>query len=779
MHQRHDSAESPETDADRRDPLPLAPARTGALLAGAALILYTAWFYRDLLFQQRVYVFRDTYTFLLAIDHVARALAAWNWPPLWSPFQILGKPFAADPLAAVYYPPNWLLRSLPEPLGFNASIALHHMGAAAGAYLLLRHWRLSVLAAALGGLLFGFGGPLVSVDNMINGLQSGTWIPWTILAFEIWQERRGFAALAATGFAIGTTLLGAMPEYFLFANVLLVALAYDHHRRGTGPGLVRSLVALAGANLLAAGLYAVQLVPFAEYLAHSSRAGGLSLGGVAQYSLRPLGLLAFLLPRHFVDAGGAFHETAALWEGNLSHAPWALTLYLGPTLVLLVPAAKLLSRFQRRWWAGIGVVFLALALGKHLPGYLWTLEHVSPLRSVRYPEKFLLVAHALLCVGVAAGLESALRQPRRFRAVAAAAVGLAVLAAGGGLVPVSTTLAIALLRRDLLLLALLLAIISSLALVGARSARAARLAALALIALAATDLYRVNGRLLPTVSWADAMRVPATLQAMQRGDDPLRIYSDGVGRPALPAFPESFIEEKNLLLTEDANFYLVANFNAPAPVNLADHEILEELVERAPRARAAAIFAAFNTAYVTSPKELHYPGLTLVQQPRNVLEAYLYRVEKLTPRAFVPRQLQPVSGTKQAIDYLRDGGELSLRAAVDVASIPADLPAEMTGQVEITTYRPEEVELSAHMETAGLVVLSDTYYPGWQAYVDGARAPIVRANYFVRGVYVRAGDRHIVFRYRPLSHRVGALISFLTAGAVLLAMIWRMIRRRG
>jgi len=775
MHQR----ESSETDVSRRDPLPLAPARTGPLLAGVALILYAGWFYRDLLFHQRVYVFRDTYTFLLAIDHVARALAAWNWPPLWSPFQILGKPFAADPLAAVYYPPNWFLRSLPEPLGFNASIAAHHVWGAAGAFLLLRRWRLSVLSAALGGLLFGFGGSLVSVDNMINGLQSGAWIPWTILAFELWQQGRGFAALAATGFTIGTTLLGAMPEYFLFTNVLLVALAYDHHRRGTGPGLARSLGALTCANLLAAGLYAVQLVPFAEYLAHSSRAGGLSLGGVAQYSLRPLGLLAFLLPRHYVDASGAFHETAALWEGNLSHAPWALTLYLGPTLVLLVPAAKLLSRFQRWWWSGIGLVFLALALGKHLPGYLWTLEHVSPLRTVRYPEKFLLVAHVLLSAGVAAGLESVLRQPQRFRAVAIAAVGLAVLAVGGGLMPAGVTLAISLLRRDLLLLALLLAIISCLALVGARGPRAARLAALALIALAAIDLYRVNGGLLPTVSWADAMRVPRTLQAMERSDDPLRIYSDGVGRPSLPAFPDSFIEEKNLLLTEDANFYLVANFNAPAPVNLSDHELLEELVEQAPRARTAAIFSAFNTAYVTSPKELHYPGLTLVQQPRNVLEAYLYRVENLTPRAFVARQLQPVSGRQQAIDYLRDGGDPSARVAVDAADIPADLPAEMAGRVAITMYRPEEVELAAHMETAGLVVLSDTYYPGWQAYVDGARVPIVRANYFVRGVYVRAGDRRIVFRYRPLSYRVGALLSFLTAGAMLLVMIRRMIRHRG
>src|SRR3954470_12007650 len=61
---------------------------TAGALAGA-LVGYALCFYRDLLFQQRVTVFRDQYTILLALDWVVRLLSQWNWPPLWTPFQVL------------------------------------------------------------------------------------------------------------------------------------------------------------------------------------------------------------------------------------------------------------------------------------------------------------------------------------------------------------------------------------------------------------------------------------------------------------------------------------------------------------------------------------------------------------------------------------------------------------------------------------------------------------------------------------------------------------------
>ena len=740
-----------------------------ALLLGA-LIAYVIFFYRDVLFQQRVAVFRDQYTIILALDHVVRALSQFDWPPLWTPFQVLGKPLAADPLSAVYYPFNWILRLLPWPLGYNASLALHHLWAAAGAYCLLRHRRVSRLAAALGGVLFGFGGLLVSLDNVINALQSAAWAPWTLLAFDLWVARPAFAPLAATAVGLAMTLLGGMPEVFLFENALFLALAVDRRRTVGGPPLARAAAACIAADALAIGIGAVQLIPSAEYVLHSSRATGLDADAVMRLALRPLGVFALLLPRHFVDPGGRFNEIAALWEGDFTDAPWALTLYLGPALVLAAAAGGLLSRFQRRWWSAVGVLFLALSLGPAVPGYRWVVETVPLLRAVRYPEKFLLVVHGLLCVAAALGLESALRDPPRFRIVRRVALAFAVVAVLAALaVHLRPSFERQLLAADLLVAAAGFALGAGLAALG--SVRPQH-AGLAFVVLAALDLYRVNGQLLPTVSWSEALREPTSARAIRHGDDPLRIYSDAVGRAAVPSFPDSFLQEQNLLLMEVANYYGIANLNAPASINLRDHELLAELTESVPPAQVAPLFAAFNTAYVTSPKDLQrYAGLRPVLKPAAPVEAYVYAVERLTPRAFVPQAIEPVANDAAAIAYVRGSGSLAQRVAVDARAIPPGLPSTIAGSVRLDTYRPQQVALTASMLTDGLVVLSDTFYPGWGATIDGRSAPIVRANYFARGVFVPAGEHRLVFRYRPLSFRIGAVVSVLTCAGVLIGFI--------
>jgi Bacterial membrane protein YfhO len=748
---------------------------TGVLLL-AAVVAYALFFYRDVLFQQRVAVFRDQYTIVLAIDYVVRALSQFDWPPLWTPFQVLGKPLAADPLSAVYYPFNWFLRLLPWPLGYNASLALHHLWAAVGMYCLLRHRSISRLAAGFGAVLFGFGGLFVSFDNMINALQSAAWAPWTLLAFDMWCVRPAFATLAATAVGLAMTLLGGMPEVFLFENTVFVALVVDRWHGAGRPTLARAAAACFAANLLAIGIGAVQLVPTAEYLLQSSRVSGLNPAGVMRLALRPLGVFAFLLPRHYVDPSGRFHEIAALWEGDLSDAPWALTLYLGPALAFAAAAGGMLSRFQRRWWLAVGMVFLALALGPLVPGYRWAVENVSLLRAVRYPEKFLLVVHGLLCVAAALGFESALREPQRFRIVRRVAIVFAAIAVLAALaVHLRPSFERELLATDLLIATAGFALVAGLASLGRVRPQGA---ALAFLALAAIDLYRVNGQLLPTVAWSETLREPSSALGIRRGNDPLRIYSDAIGRPAVPSFPDGFLQEQNLLLMEVANYYGIANLNAPSSINLRDHELLASLTEHVPRQQVAPLFAALNTAYVTSPKDLQrYPGLVPVLKPTSTVEAYVYEVEGVTPRAFVAPTLEPVADAPAALGYMHGSVAPAERVAVERSAIPPGLPAAMAGSVRIETYRPQEIELAASMQSDGLVVLSDSFYPGWEATIDGQPAPIVRANYFARGVFVPAGEHRVVFTYRPLSFRVGAIVSILTCALVLLGLATSSIRR--
>lgn len=96
-------------------------------------------------------------------------------------------------------------------------------------------------------------------------------------------------------------------------------------------------------------------------------------------------------------------------------------------------------------------------------------------------------------------------------------------------------------------------------------------------------------------------------------------------------------------------------------------------------------------------------------------------------------------------------------------------PAE---RVKVVSHRPDRVELKASLERAGLVILADSYYPGWRLTIDGRPSPILRANRMMRGAVVSAGEHTLIYSFEPLSFQMGAIVSLggLAAAAV---MLWR------
>lgn len=77
------------------------------------------------------------------------------------------------------------------------------------------------------------------------------------------------------------------------------------------------------------------------------------------------------------------------------------------------------------------------------------------------------------------------------------------------------------------------------------------------------------------------------------------------------------------------------------------------------------------------------------------------------------------------------------------------------------------------MENDGFLVLSDTYYPGWKAYVDGKRSEIYLTNYLVRSVYLKKGEHIVKFIYLPFAFILGVIISF--AAMLYLIFTWRRV----
>lgn len=110
-----------------------------------------------------------------------------------------------------------------------------------------------------------------------------------------------------------------------------------------------------------------------------------------------------------------------------------------------------------------------------------------------------------------------------------------------------------------------------------------------------------------------------------------------------------------------------------------------------------------------------------------------------------------------------------------------DLPAEpafSATDAQIVRYEDTEVTIQATAEQDGLLILGDLYYPGWRAYVDGQRAPIIRANYVYRGISLPPGTHEIVFRFLPTTLLVGLGISGISLIVCLVVVLLDFHRER-
>jgi hypothetical protein len=112
-----------------------------------------------------------------------------------------------------------------------------------------------------------------------------------------------------------------------------------------------------------------------------------------------------------------------------------------------------------------------------------------------------------------------------------------------------------------------------------------------------------------------------------------------------------------------------------------------------------------------------------------------------------------------------------LRETNDVGEPLSGLPQK----VEITSEKNNRLQLLVNSKEDNLLVLSDTYYPGWKAFVDGTPRKIYRANYGFRAVPLSAGTHRVEFVYHPLSFKLGALFTILGfIGCVIMTLVpWR------
>ncbi|MFN8490724.1 MAG: YfhO family protein [Caldilineaceae bacterium] len=154
----------------------------------------------------------------------------------------------------------------------------------------------------------------------------------------------------------------------------------------------------------------------------------------------------------------------------------------------------------------------------------------------------------------------------------------------------------------------------------------------------------------------------------------------------------------------------------------------------------------------------------------------LYENLDVLPRAYLTYQVLAAKSPDEALTLLQSGQATAPQTSVVEGLASFTSQADAADQAQLVAYTPESVKIQTRNATRALLVLSDSFYPGWSATLDGEATPIYPTNYLFRGVALPPGEHTVVFAYQPASWQRGLWLSGfgLLLCLTLLCLAWRL-----
>ncbi|MDP2646843.1 MAG: YfhO family protein [Desulfobacterales bacterium] len=797
------------------------------VLAVLAMVFFSRFLFTGRFFLLRDLVFDFYPRQAFFKEHLLRATL-----PLWNPYTGSGEPFLTNMESGVLYPLNLIHLLLPVTYATTISVTMHLFLAGAGMWLACRLWQVTGKGALLAAIGFVFGTFAITRIEFYSFLCSFSWYPLAVGLFTLWLQKRRLWMVLALSTVLGLQILAGYPDAVLFTGgtlglyALIAGFSFGRKQRRAW-AFISPLLALGLAVSAAAALSLAQTLPVLEFLPHSLRSSQDPLAAMA--SVNPAMLLTALFPFAYGTQGyyGKYWAPSSFefWVGN--YYVGILPLIILFTVLVRRTAGKrdgpgktsgdLTAGLRTPFLLTVLVFFLLYAMGRHTPFFsgLWHL--LPPIRMFRWPAKALMaVVFALCCLagigldwlgGERSGPGQNLSPWRLFLVnwgpfivfMALAVLALACLWDDGRLgkwllVKVFNLGAVKdiyvhripwkLLARESVKFSLVTAacalILQAYAARGAWKHAAAVLMPLVLFA----DLAVTTYPLLPSSDMDILQNRSRYLKALVDGRGPGRFF-----RPVRDVQQRLYGEtDEDLLRLEResmaASWPMVDRAYGIQPMgdfplahftsllNLLGHSQLS--VERKHFILrmincSAIVMAGYNMDYFAGKGR----GLPTI-----------HPVEQALPRVFVVQRVKTYAGFTDLLAAVAletfDPMQVVLSddPAIKETGFTAQSPRNSAYSITRVRDGFNQLAVEVESEKKGLLVINDTYAPGWKARVNGELSAIHRVNGAFRAVVIPAGKSLVQMRYRPPSLNLGILVSLAALAAVCLLSVWD-IRRNG
>ena len=755
--------------------------------------------------------------------------------PLWNPLVGMGAPLMANYQSGLLYPPNWLVIFSAGIWGAGWAawtqtwlVTLHLVWAGLGMFLLARRIGLSPLGQLISGLSFALSGYLVSRSGFISINATVSWVPWLILSVTwLATGKTTIIKIITTGIVTSMLLIAGHAQTawytILFSSAWLAIIAWqgpNMHSLASEVGRVPSLrfrvryvllkwVALIISVGLGICLAAVQLLPTAELLLQSQRARSVEFDYAMTYSFWPWRFLTLLAPGLFGSpVNGDYWGYGNYWEDALYIGVFPLLLAVSVVIGTLLrflhqkkkssgtptSNARLDHNFLVIFFVGVMIISFLLALGRNTPIFPWLYFNIPTFAAFQAPTRFSI--WAVICLTMLAGIGADRLKRPEGRALYWTRLGTA----GAGAITLGAGLAWYLLGDisptfiGSTALFGLFALCSGLLVLSAPVQRNAdthsdpkrRIWEWVFLFVVGFDLILASWNLNPGIerdfydagSWStDNLRsILASGRLYLNPGVEYKLKFNRFMRFDSHIIGEEWSNLREVLLPNINILDGIPSVNNFDPMVSARYaRWMDALTKFEAAGDQASFYRLLNLMGVGAVEYLNHANHSGIGfQP----------VETSSRMRWVPCAESARDGNEAWEMVVNGRTDLDRKVVIETGddNLPPNcVMSKVLANVTLIDEEPNQIKMSVSAPDMGWLVLSDLWYPGWNAEIDGKRTPIFRANYLFRAVRIPAGEHTLVWKYSPGSFWVGLSISvsfWIFVGLVWLLYITRLWRNR-
>jgi len=723
------------------------------------ILLGNAFLWEDFLFQW--YPFRQ----------FAASTMAGGEVPLWNPYTFNGMPFLADVQTQIFYLPLTALALVVRDghlpvLWLEVVNIVHYVIAGAGMFYLAKSFHMRQIPAVLAGVVYSLSGFMVAhaIHQVIITLVC--WYPWILLLFRKALGDTRWLWVFVASIVLGHSFFAGFPQlslflYFFLAVFFVFELLTTVGVRGvfTRPALVMCAKAVC-IVVLSLGLIMIQLLPTTELSRLSVRAQ-ITYEKATEGSLSWSQLLTLFVPKFL---GVSYASGYDYWGPGTYWYYWETCIYLGilPLFLMILSVFLLKKNRYVAFFLGFCVFAVLFAFGGNFIVQKLFFYYIPGFSTFRNPSRmsvFLAFGAALLSGFALQHLlydQRTTHKDRILKRVLYASVGIGIIM-------------------------LLLILSGSLSSVFPFLQQEPKSTFVRREAFVSAAFLLVSGGLLLWV----LMKNPRPWIAGAVGIVVLFIdlIIFGGSQNTSPMNPEEYFKRAEPIVR------FLKSENEIFRVNTRNNDGL--LMDR----NQGMMDRIFTTeGYTPFVLQRVYPPVRSGDQMYDLLNVKYVTVtdrenRRLTlqphrtylPRAFMLYAVHVVTTEQELLAYLKSAEFNHHTTAVLEKDPGVSLPSGSTvpeWSARIVGYTNNSIMLNVETSHNGILVVSEVYYPGWKAFIDGKETEIYRADYNLRGICLPEGEHIIDMRFEPESYGRGRMITLGTLIVCIAGIVVSKVRAR-